>query len=456
MNIRHLTTQTKLLLIFAHIIFGVFVFYIPEFMTVQLALVSGAALFYVFSTRNATELAPYFVMYLLGAEVLSRMSGGVILYEFAKYISVLIFALSFVLERRRNKLCIPIIIYFILMLPAVFVTLDYESFTLFRHYISFSLSGPLALAVSAIYFYKRPVSMQDVSGYAFVFILPLVSMSTYVILFMPSFQTAQFGTYSNFEFSGGFGPNQVATAFGAAVLFILLPILLKRKIITKSIDLGLLAFFLGLAYITFSRGGVVTSILASIVGVASVQIKPKMTAQNIRWFFTGLVFCLLFFQVWLVVNMASKGALADRYAEIIEKDTRNDTMPSFTGRRAMIEVDLEIFKEHFWEGCGVGRIKGLHKEKLGKASTAHTEHSRVLAEHGVLGVVILIIFFTLPLVAILQRQDMSSRLFVVTLVMFVMLTMVHSATRLAVPMVFYGLSLSFLQPRELFSYRANS
>ena len=45
-------------------------------------------------------------------------------------------------------------------------------------------------------------------------ILPLVSTLTYVIMYNPDVSAVATGTGSNFEASGGFGPNQVATVLG--------------------------------------------------------------------------------------------------------------------------------------------------------------------------------------------------------------------------------------------------
>ena len=259
MNVRKLTTPPKVAMIFLHIILGAVVFYYPMVFTVNLALVTSAAILYVLFYKNASELAPYFAMYLLGAEVFSRMSESLILYEYTKYAIVLIFALAWFLEVRPKKLCMPIVAYLLLMVPGIIIATQYGAIMDVKRSVSFNLSGPLCLTLSTIYFYKRPLSRQDVSGYAFTFILPIISMATYMLIFMPDISTSSFGTYSNFKFSGGFGPNQVSIVlgFGALLAFCTAVLLVSPK--QRGLRWALLGLTSGIAaqsMMTFSRSGI--------------------------------------------------------------------------------------------------------------------------------------------------------------------------------------------------------
>ncbi len=442
MDLRNLSQLQKISILIFHFLLGASAFYNPELLKLNVFSVFVVSIIYLFMYRNKSELIPFFVMYLIGMEVFSRMAKAVIYWEFTKYAVTLLLLLAWLLEKRHKVLYKPILAYFLLLIPAIFVGAQHLDMPELRKQISFNLSGPLCLTVSSIYFYKRKINFKDLSYYVFYLINPILSMGVYMVIFMPALSEAKFGTYSNFTFSGGYGPNQVATILGAAVLMLSLSFLLKERAVNTVIDLVLTVFFLTLAYFTFSRGGVITSILALFCGVASIQVNTKLTVRNIRWFFVGIIISLLLVQVWLSVNFASNGALSDRYGEMV--DTKDSDVPSFTGRTELFLADIDIFFRYIWTGCGVGYSTKLHEEYI-LGLSAHTEYSRLLAEHGLLGFFSLIIFLTVPIFSFMQVHTRQERLFLTSLSIFVFLTMAHSATRLTIPVILYGLSLAKLQ-----------
>ena len=73
---------------------------------------------------------------------------------------------------------------------------------------------------------------------------------------------------------------------------------------------------------------------------------------------------------------------------------------------------------------------------------AHTEFTRLLSEHGTVGMIFMIVIFVIIPIGIIQRMDDDSLLlFFVGFYCLSLLTMFHSAMRLALPGVLYGLSL---------------
>lgn len=91
--------------------------------------------------------------------------------------------------------------------------------------------------------------------------LPIVSTVVYLFLYNPSVKDVVTGTQSNFETSGGFGPNQVSTILGLGmfVFFTIGSFSKSKKEIILNAILLIFVSYRGIA--TFSRGGVITGVV---------------------------------------------------------------------------------------------------------------------------------------------------------------------------------------------------
>lgn len=69
-----------------------------------------------------------------------------------------------------------------------------------------------------------------------------------------------------------------------------------------------------------------------------------------------------------------------------------------TGRVEIIETELTAFYHHPITGIGVGKGREYRKEHLGIGINTHNEISRLLSEHGILGIVALCILIFVPIV----------------------------------------------------------
>jgi len=85
-------------------------------------------------------------------------------------------------------------------------------------------------------------------------------------------------------------------------------------------------------------------------------------------------------------------------------------------------------------GCGSGRyIRDL--DRVGVA--AHVELSRLLAEHGLLGLIFALLFFILlPLKSWQTNEDSGSRIILISLMAIAILTTFHAAMRTFVTPLF--------------------
>jgi O-antigen ligase len=100
--------------------------------------------------------------------------------------------------------------------------------------------------------------------------------------------------------------------------------------------------------------------------------------------------------------------------------------------------EFNEFVENPFLGVGVGRIKDLRFQKTGIHAASHNEMSRIISEHGLLGALAFSILLVVPL--LLRFGDRSNVLFY-SFYFFWLLTVNHSAMRIAAPAFIYALSL---------------
>mgnify|MGYP001208420104 CR=1 FL=1 len=91
--------------------------------------------------------------------------------------------------------------------------------------------------------------------------------------------------------------------------------------------------------------------------------------------------------LWNVATDFTAGMVEKRYLSIFEINERGDLV-SGTGRLLIMALDLEIFSDNILAGVGPG-ISAAMRESYGygRIVAAHSEFTRVLAEHGILGLI---------------------------------------------------------------------
>jgi O-antigen ligase len=106
----------------------------------------------------------------------------------------------------------------------------------------------------------------------------------------------------------------------------------------------------------------------------------------------------------------------------------------------LFKSELDNFYEHPFFGIGVGGSKYDRLEEEGVVAASHNEVSRLLSEHGMIGLIVLILLIFIPARHILS-QPYLARAFLSAFLLFWFLTINHSAMRIAFPAFIYGLSL---------------
>jgi len=92
-----------------------------------------------------------FSAYIVGIEVLLRMTEANLFWEFGKYGVIYFLLLGILRKNMKFQVYPPILFYFLLLLPAV-IYVPLHSFNLWRQDVAFNLSGPATLTLSVIYF----------------------------------------------------------------------------------------------------------------------------------------------------------------------------------------------------------------------------------------------------------------------------------------------------------------
>ncbi len=427
--------NNRFLLILLHLGFGVLLLFDVVSKIVALTILLFGII-NIIKTKNENNVAIYWAGYMVGAEVLFRMSGGTILYELPKYSVLLFLLLGLYVEKERHHISVSYIIYMLLLLIGIAFT-DIPFNESIRKAIAFNLSGPILLGVSAIYFYKRRFSLEAVLNVLFVMVLPIISMLSLLFLKTPDLTDIVFNSEANFAASGGYGPNQVSTILGLGVFIFSVHLVLKKRI-AMAVLLDI-AFFLYLIYrglLTFSRGGMLTALVAIFAFTFFYFFSVKNKVSEFLKY-AGIV---VLFGIVLVSYTAYKtdGMLINRYtnknaAGVAKKDIS-------TGRITLFITEFEGFLENPFFGLGVGGAKYYRQDKLDKLAASHNEVSRLLGEHGMIGLIVLILLLSIPANHIL-KQPYLARAFLGAFLVFWFLTINHSAMRIAFPAFIYGLSV---------------
>lgn len=425
-------------LLILHILLGIGVYAVKS-----LALVYFLAIIIFFGYKflmASKKYKTFYVLlacaYLVGAEVFLRMNGGTVFYEAIKYLVIGFIALGLFSNGFANQSFIYVL-YLFLLIPGIFVAVSQLGFdTDIRRAIAFNLSGPLCLGIVAVFCYRRTVTFQQLKMILLALMLPLLSMTVYLFLYTPNLQEVITSTSSNFEASGGFGPNQVATVLGIGVFVMAARYFMsKETVFLKGLDLLLLGLFGFRALVTFSRGGVVTAIIMILffLGVYyfKVNLKKKFQIKASLIVFLGIIIL-----TWLVSTIQTSGYIEKRYANQDAAGREKEDIT--TGRTDLVAFELSEFVNNPFLGIGVGKIKEQRFNETGVQAASHNEMSRIVAEHGLLGIFAFLILFVTPLAF---RLGNTSNVFFYSFYLFWFLTINHSAMRIAAPAFLYGLCL---------------
>ena len=374
--------------------------------------------------------------YFVGAEVLFRTTKGSISYEAAKYL-VIVFMIIGMFYKGLSGKGYPYFIYLIFLVPSIFVASTTLSFDAnFRTNIAFVLSGPVCLGIAALFCYDKKISIRQLHKILLYMVLPIIANTVYIFFYNPSVREVISNTGSNRTSSGGWGANQVATILGLGMFIMAVRIFTKSPtIFLKALNIVIFSAISFRAIVTFSRGGVITGIIAilAFLGMYYLKVSAKRKSEIIM---IALVFVLSMVGTWVISSSQTDGYIDMRYAN--KDHLGREKSDVTTGRGQLFAEELEGFMTHPFFGIGSSRAKDARIEKDGQGVTSHSETSRLLAEHGMFGVIILLILIFKPLEF---RSRNKKSYFFYAFLCFWFATINHSSMRLATPSFIYALAL---------------
>lgn len=435
--------RSYLLLLLIHLAIGIGVFVFRPLSKLYFVAIIALGLYRILksSKDNRVFMVLSSTAYLVGSEVFLRMTGGNIGYESGKYAVIVFMVLGLLIDRQFYRGSLMYLFYLFLLLPGIIVatqTLNFD--TVFRKAIAFNLSGPFTIGLVGLFCFNRSVTYKEFINVLLFLGLPIISMTCYLFLYTPSIQSVLSGTGSNFATSGGFGPNQVATILGLGMfVFTVRFFMTSKTLFTKMINLVLISSIAFRGIVTFSRGGILTGLMMIILflGLYFLRLKSHLKGRLIAYvaiIFLGAIF------TWGISSSSTGGLIDKRYAN--QDATGREKSDVSTGRSSLFLFEFDAFKEHPVFGVGVGKLKELRFEEEGVMAASHNEMSRILGEHGSFGLVAFLILLLTPLV---YRLEYNQNIFAYSFWLFWLLTINHSAMRIAAPAFLYGFSILRLE-----------
>lgn len=371
----------------------------------------------------------YVAAYIVGAEVLWRMTGAGIYWEYGKYASILLLALA--MFRWPIKIYPLPLLYFMLLVPGIALTVGaMPDLAAARDAVSFNLSGPLALAIAAVFFQGYTFSRSHFRDLLLVMLIPIIGIGFRVLYGILAAGEINFSLNSNFTASGGFGPNQVSAILGLGALLCLIYMLLDSGSLFRRLVLGgMMVWLIVQSMLTYSRGGVFNFLLAAPTAAWFLAGSQRHRRRSLA---LGLTFLLaLAFVMFPYLNDWTGGTLALRF-----QDT------DLTGRDEIISTQLQIWLNNPLQGVGPGVSDDASIAFFGRSIASHTEFSRLLAEHGVFGLMALALILLVPLRRFFRAEGIVSRGLLLALTIWSLAEMSHAAMRIAAISFVYGLPMA--------------
>ena len=432
--------QSYLYLILFHLFIGALGFLLPFTAKIYGYSIFIFGVYYIIKKQNRNNEALIAAAYVVGSEVFLRMTGGNPLYEISKY-GVMVFVLIGMYYSGFSKGAVPYWIFLLLLVPSVVISVFVLNFvTDIRKAIAFNISGPVCLGLASLYTFRRKIALEEINRILLSMGLPIITCMVYLTFYTPNVQEVITGTESNFQTSGGYGPNQVATILGLGMFIFFSRVILDSK--SKFQIIINLIIALNITYrgmLTFSRGGMITGFLMIVLLVVFLYFKSNFGGRvKLNYIIVLVVFALM--ATWTYTSFQTGGLINKRYSN---QDAAGRVKQSqFTGREDVAQNEINTFLKNPIFGVGVGKGAEVREDETGIQVLSHDEITRMLAEHGSLGIVALLILFFTPLVLYLENKF---NMFLLCFVAFWFLTINHAAMRTAAPAFVYSLSLLNVQ-----------
>jgi hypothetical protein len=415
-----------------------------------------------FVAANRTTVSHiFYIVYLVSFEFIARILNvhDFIPYEFGKY-----FILYVSIHSLIKSASFDLIIWnrswllFLTLVPAFLYDISDQ-----RRFVDivFSGFGPLAGALMFIAVQKIRFNYNSITSIFKSIIFPLITGLIFLIIETPSLDNTRFEINANFATTAGAATNQVATCLGLG-FFVMFYSWKEKLNLTghRFLDLFFLVLFFLQGLVTFSRGGMLVGLISVIIylfGVSKKNERFVLKTKSKGVIFLLIVLVTVIISVFYYVNEKTDGKLIARYSGETEgtfRGTQEKTLSKVTsGRNDLLKDDYRVWKENFIFGVGVGSSM-YERAKFGTNMAPHIELSRLLSEHGLIGLIHFLIILKLGILLWKARNSSDIIFFIFFIIFF--LTTFHSASRTFVVPLFFGLCGTYLRYNNIITQRTLS
>ncbi len=416
-------TSTQIILFFViNIFFGSLFYKIPILSNLfAILVVFLGSVYSIFSKKN---IAIYCLLFIATYGIVLKVLRSGTFYEFDKY-AVLGLSVLIVLFSANNiyKSSRKYGFFFLSLIPGMILAqFDYDNLSLY-------MSGPLALAFSAIMFSDTNIKL-DLSKCLLSFLSPMIMLSSVLIIHMIlNAGNIKFG-YTAVQdkiTTGGFGPNQVSTVLGFGMVLSIILFFHFKDYLSKAIFLAFWFVLLIQASLSFGRGGLYGGIIGSAIIFFYNSDKIKIISLSLITFICYSIFLFII----------SNNSFFDN--DQIEALTSRVTQLTTTGRIQIMIDDLKVFLDNPLTGVGVGQSTEYHvKDIFGGLVGSHTFFTRLLAEHGILGLICLFIMMETAVNSLLVYGSNFRKSIIYSFMFYSLFSMMHNDLRLGITVVIFS------------------
>jgi hypothetical protein len=346
-----------------------------------LVIVLYGWIFYKVITARHDYQALAYIFFVSGLEIFTKVSKSYPTWEWSKQF-IIFLMIVLLIKRGKGQVINPFLFYSLFLLPGLFL-FDIPDLkgSLAYLYPGWMLALGYAIFSSLNYHAEAIYDLYRWMLYGFVYGI------VFLVINAVNLDAVAYG-HGTASAAVGFSGNQFTNAIAAPLFLIFIAFYFRLQILAKPI----LAFiFLALFYqglITVSRGGMLSFAVSvcAVILYTFISSKAKTPKQ-------GIVFLILailpLFWVFSYVNERTNDSLLLRFTGKSEKQAF-ELRDYSSGRFKIDEGDWITFVKNPMIGVGVTN-SGANNEILEVKS--HNEFMRHLSEHGLFGVVALLVFF---------------------------------------------------------------
>lgn len=429
-----------------HVLLGLVSTISPLILVAYFYLILFSSIPFVLKKTIIDDKLSFLLVYLVSFEMLARMANATpfIPYEIGKYLTMILLVMGILKGHNKGPIGFFLIL---LVLPATIYDLsgqvDFKG-------IVFNLFGTINIGLAIWYFSKQKFTTNGFKTLIYLMLLPLIAALTFVFIKTPDFGDIEFVLGANFEASGNFGSNQVSTAFGLAILIAAYLWLVDFSVTGKRfLDLAILLLFAFQGLLSFSRGGMIGGVLGVVIVVFYLSKTSKESPSYAklklakRYILPTLILLSI---VFFVANKITNNQLLLRYqgetASTLKGTSDKDINMITTGRFDIAMGDLALYDEYGFYGVGAGASRYLRE--IHNGTVAHVEWSRLIAEHGVLGILFIIVVVINVVQQINKKQDNLIKGILIAFLFLGWYTTFHNATRTYLTPMLIGASLIYV------------